>query len=172
MTAHPKSARSGFTRVIDTSVQAVSAYAGYLLLGGAWPKLTGAAGAVAGFRQLGAAVGIDPTIFRLGVGASELLVSLALWGAAFAFVGGGDSPLAQAGRWSARLGGGGLVATMMGALATEFLVRPGEQDWLVRLAVQLLAMGTVVTVWALLRFGLPMSTNRNVGGSPSVFRTA
>ena len=45
--------------------------------------------------------------------------------------------------------------TMLGALATEFYVRPGQQDWLVALALRLIAIGVPLTIWSFVRFELP-----------------
>jgi hypothetical protein len=42
---------------------------------------------------------------------------------------------------------------MIGALATEYLVRPGQQDWLVAIALRLIAVGVPLTVWSVVRFG-------------------
>jgi len=97
---------------------------------------------------------VDPTFFRYFVGAQELLVSLGLAASVLAFL--HQVPALQ---WLARLGvrlaAPGLIATMSGALATEFLVRPGQQNWLVALALQLLAIGVPLTAWTVARFELP-----------------
>jgi len=139
---------------IDTVAQAGAVFAAYRLLPFATDKLTGTGSSIEGFAQIGAGIGVDPTLFRFAVGTQELLVSIGLAAAAFTFL--RQLPVLQrAARLGVGLGAPGLVATMLGALATEFYVRPGEQDWLVALALRLLAVGVPLTVWSLLRFGAP-----------------
>ncbi|MEM9070533.1 MAG: hypothetical protein AAGE52_18655 [Myxococcota bacterium] len=144
--------RSTKQKVLDTVVQGVSLYAAAKLLPFAIDKLASDPNAVAGFRQLGAGLGVDPTMFRYFVGGQELLVSIGLIAAAFAFLGGRVPRLERLARLGAFLGGAGLVATMGGAIATEYIVRPGQQQWLVTLAIQLLVLGAVVAGWSVVRF--------------------
>jgi hypothetical protein len=140
--------------VVDTMAQAAAVYAVTLLLPFAIDKLTGTGSSIQGFAQIGAAIGVDPTFFRYVVGVQELLVSLGLAAAVFAFLP-QVRPLQSLARLGVRLGAPGLVATMCGALATEFFVRPGQQDWLVALALRLLAIGLPLTAWTVLRFEVP-----------------
>jgi hypothetical protein len=140
--------------VVDTIAQAAAIYAATRLLPFALDKLTGTGSSIQGFAQIGAGIGVDPTFFRYFVGIQELLVSLGLAASVLAFL-----PQMPAAQWLARLGvrlaAPGLIATMAGALATEFYVRPGQQDWLVALALRLLAVGVPLTAWSVLRFELP-----------------
>ncbi len=140
--------------VVDTLGQVAAVYAVTRLLPFAIDKLTGTGSSIEGFAQIGAAIGVDPTFFRYFVGIQELLVSLGLAASVFAFL--PQMPALQwLGRLGVRLAAPGLIATMFGALATEFLVRPGQQNWLVALALQLLAIGVPLTAWTVLRFELP-----------------
>lgn len=145
--------RSPITVLVDTLAQAGALYAASLLLPFASDKLTGTGSSIEGFAQIGAGLGVDPTFFRYFVGIQELAVSIGLAAAVMAFL--PALPLLQGlGRLGIRLGAPGLVATMIGALGTEFYVRPGEQDWLVALALRLLAVGVPLTVWTFVRFEL------------------
>ncbi len=139
---------------VDTLAQAAAIYAAIRLLPFAIDKLTGTGSSLQGFAQIGAGIGVDPTFFRYFVGVQELLVSLGLIASVVAFV-----SLVPALQWLGRLGvrlaAPGLVATMAGAIATEFYVRPGQQDWLVALALRLLVVGIPLTAWSVLRFELP-----------------
>lgn len=138
--------------LIDTVAIAAALYASSVLLPFAIDKLTGTGSSIEGFAQIGAGLGVDPTFFRYFVGVQELLVALGLAVALVAFI-----PRWPAVQRLARLGvqlaAPGLVATMIGALATEYYVRPGQQDWLVAIALRLIAIGVPLTVWAVLRFG-------------------
>lgn len=140
--------------VVDTLAQAAAVFATIRLMPFAIDKLTGTGSSIQGFAQIGAGIGVDPTFFRYFVGVQELLVSLGLAASVLAFL-----PQMPALQWLARLGvrfaAPGLIATMCGALATEFYVRPGQQTWLVALALQLLAVGVPLTAWSVLRFELP-----------------
>lgn len=140
--------------VIDTIALAAAVYASTRLLPFAIDKLTGTGSSIEGFAQIGAGIGVDPTFFRYFVGLQELLVSLGLAASVLAFV-----PQLPAVQWLARLGvrlaAPGLIATMVGALATEYYVRPGQQAWLVALALQLLAVGVPLTAWSVIRFEWP-----------------
>jgi len=146
--------RPPLTLAVDTLAQAGALYAASLLLPFATDKLTGTGSSIEGFAQIGAALGVNPTFFRYFVGMQELAVSIGLAAAVVAFL-----PvvpwLARLGRLGIRLGAPGLVATMLGALATEFYVRPGQQDWLVALALRLIAIGVPLTIWSFVRFELP-----------------
>lgn len=145
--------------VVDTTAQAAAIYAAIRLLPFAIDKLTGTGSSIQGFAQIGAGLGVDPTFFRYFVGAQELLVSLGLAASVLAFI--SLLPALQwLGRLGVRLAAPGLVATMAGALATEFYVRPGQQDWLVALALRLLAVGVPLTAWSILRFELPWLRSR------------
>lgn len=139
-------------RLVDTVAIAAALYASTVLLPFAIDKLTGTGSSIEGFAQIGAGIGVDPTFFRHFVGAQELLVALGLAAALVAFL-----PWWPAVQRLARLGvqlaAPGLVATMIGALATEYYVRPGQQDWLVAIALRLIAIGVPLTVWSVLRFG-------------------
>ena len=146
--------RPPLTLAVDTLAQAGALYAASLLLPFATDKLTGTGSSIEGFAQIGAALGVNPTFFRYFVGMQEMAVSIGLAAAVVAFL-----PvvpwLARLGRLGIRLGAPGLVATMLGALATEFYVRPGQQDWLVALALRLIAIGVPLTIWSFVRFELP-----------------
>lgn len=146
--------RSPFTLVVDTLAQVGALYAASFLMPFATDKLTGTGSSIEGFAQIGAGLGVDPTFFRYFVGLQELAVSLGLAAALVAFLP-WLPPLQRLGRLGVRLGAPGLVATMIGALGTEFYVRPGQQDWLVALALRLLAIGVPLTVWTFLRFERP-----------------
>ncbi|MBL8138016.1 MAG: hypothetical protein JNL48_15435 [Acidobacteria bacterium] len=139
-------------RLIDTVAIAAALHASSVLLPFAIDKLTGTGSSIEGFAQIGAGIGVDPTFFRYFVGVQELLVALGLAAALVAFM-----PWWRAVQRLARLGvqlaAPGLVATMIGALATEYFVRPGQQDWLVAIALRLIAIGVPLTVWTVLRFG-------------------
>ena len=139
--------------VVDTVAQIAAFSAAWQLMPFAIDKLTGTGSSIEGFAQIGAGLGVDPTFFRYFVGLQELLVSVGLAAAVLAFL--PQVSLQRLGRFGVRLGAPGLVATMIGALGTEFLVRPGEQDWLVAIALRLLALGVALTVWSALRFELP-----------------
>lgn len=140
--------------VVDTIAQASAVYAATRLAPFAIDKLTGTGSSIQGFAQIGAGIGVDPTLFRYVVGGQELLVSLGLTASMFAFL--YQIPLLQRlARLGVRLATPGLVATMIGAIATEFYVRPGQQDWLVVLALQLLAIGVPLAAWSALRFEWP-----------------
>ncbi len=138
--------------VIDTVAIAAALYASSVLLPFAIDKLTGTGSSIEGFAQIGAGIGVDPTFFRYFVGMQELLVSLGLAASLVAFL-----PWLPAVQRLARLGvqmaAPGLVATMVGALATEYVVRPGQQDWLVAIALRLIAIGVPLTAWSVFRFG-------------------
>lgn len=145
--------RTPLTLVVDTTAQAGALYAASLLMPFATDKLTGTGSSIEGFAQIGAAIGVDPTFFRYFVGVQEFAVSVGLAAAIVAFL---QVPWLQGlGRLGVRLGAPGLVATMLGALATEFYVRPGQQDWLVALALRLLALGVPLTIWTVARFEWP-----------------
>ena len=137
---------------MDTVAIAAALYASSVLLPFAIDKLTGTGSSIEGFAQIGAGLGVDPTFFRYFVGVQELLVALGLAAALVAFL-----PWLPAVQRLARLGVQlavpGLVATMIGALATEYLVRPGQQDWLVAIALRLIAVGVPLSAWSVLRFG-------------------
>ncbi len=152
-------------RALDGAAVAGALYAAAKL----WPfgvaKLQGTGGSLQGFRQIGTAFGVDPTAFRLFVGAQEVAVSLALGATLLAVV--LPRLLPRLLPRVTQLGALGLVATMAGALATELIVRPGQQDWLVRLALALLGVGLVLSVWALRRFGLPRLPGRALPSSPA-----
>ncbi|MEM6730238.1 MAG: hypothetical protein AAF658_01710, partial [Myxococcota bacterium] len=140
--------------VIDSLIQLASVYAGYVLIGFGFDKVLGINSSIAGFKQIGAGLGVDPTAFRYFVGAQEIGVSLALFAAALVFLPERFSLLQT---WARRVylaGSVGLVATMVGALATEAIVRPGEQNWLVYLAIRLGVIGVFASAWALRSFGL------------------
>jgi len=140
--------------VVDTVAQIAAFYATWQLMPFAIDKLTGTGNSIEGFAQIGGGLGVDPTLFRYFVGMQELLVSVGLAAAVLAFL--RQMPLLQQlGRFGVRLAAPGLIATMIGALGTEFLVRPGEQDWLVAIALRLLAVGVALAVWTVLRFELP-----------------
>lgn len=146
--------RPPLTLAIDTVAQIAALYAASLLLPFAIDKLAGTGSSIEGFAQIGAGLGVNPTFFRYFVGAQELAVSVGLAAALVAFL--PQVPrLERLGRLGVRLGAPGLVATMIGALATEFYVRPGQQDWLVALAVKLLEIGVPLTIWSFARFELP-----------------
>jgi hypothetical protein len=138
--------------VIDTVATAAAIYASSQLLPFAIDKLTGTGSSIEGFAQIGAGLGVDPTFFRYFVGMQELLVSLGLAASLVAFL--RWVPAVQRlARFGIQLAAPGLVATMVGALATEFVVRPGQQDWLVAIALRLIAIGVPLTVWSVARFG-------------------
>lgn len=138
--------------VVDTIAMAAAIYAASLLLPFAIDKLTGTGSSVEGFAQIGAGIGVDPTFFRYFVGLQELLVSVGLAAALFLWF--SRLPAAQRlARLGVQMAAPGLIATMVGALATEYYVRPGQQDWLVAIALRLLALGVPLTAWSLLRFG-------------------
>lgn len=137
--------------VVDTVAQIAAVYAASLLLPFATDKLTGTGSSIEGFAQIGAGLGVNPTFFRYFVGLQELAVSVGLAAGLFAFAPVG-AMLRSLARLGIRLGAPGLVATMLGALATEFYVRPGQQDWLVALALRLLTFGVPLTIWSLARF--------------------
>ncbi len=146
--------RTTGTFVIDAIALAAAVYASTQLMPFAIDKLTGTGSSIEGFAQIGAAIGVDPTMFRYVVGVQELLVSLGLAAAVFAFF--PQAPALQGlARLGIRLAAPGLVATMAGAIATEYYVRPGQQDWLVALALRLLAVGVPLTAWSVVRFELP-----------------
>jgi hypothetical protein len=140
--------------VVDILAQMAAVYASTLLMPFAIDKLTGTGSSIEGFAQIGAGIGVDPTLFRYFVGVQELLVAAGLAAAVLAFLP-GVPVLRGLARVAVRLAAPGLVATMTGALATEFYVRPGQQDWLVALALQLLAIGVPLTAWTVVRFELP-----------------
>ena len=140
--------------VVDTIALAAAVFASTRLLPFAIDKLTGTGSSIEGFAQIGAGLGVDPTFFRYFVGLQELLVSLGLAASVFAFL--PQLPAVQGlARLGVRLAAPGLIATMAGALATEFYVRPGQQAWLVALALQLLAVGVPLTAWSVIRFEMP-----------------
>lgn len=145
------SPRSPLAVLVDTLAQAGAVYAAWQLLPFAIDKLTGTGSSVEGFAQIGAGLGVNPTFFRYFVGVQELAVSIGLAAAVVAFLP-MLPPLQRLGRLGLRLGAPGIVATMSGALATEFYVRPGQQDWLVALALRLLAIGVPLTAWTFVRF--------------------
>lgn len=137
---------------LDTVATAAAIYAASRLLPFAIDKLTGTGSSIEGFAQIGAGIGVNPTFFRYFVGVQELLVSVGLAASLFAFV--ASLPIVQRlGRLGVQLAAPGLVATMVGALATEYYVRPGQQDWLVAIALRLVAVGVPLTAWTVLRFG-------------------
>lgn len=150
-TPTPMTTRTPLQIVVDTLAQAAALYAASLLLPFAIDKLTGTGSSIEGFAQIGAGIGVNPTFFRYFVGVQELLVSVGLAAGVLAFAPLG-STLQGLARLGMRLGAPGLVATMLGALATEFYVRPGQQNWLVALALRLLALGVPLTIWSLARF--------------------
>lgn len=137
--------------LVDSAAQIAALYAASLLFPFAIDKLTGTGSSIEGFAQIGAGIGVNPTFFRYFVGLQELAVSVGLAAGVFAFAPVGTL-LQGLARLGIRLGAPGLVATMLGALATEFYVRPGQQDWLVALALRLLAIGVPLTIWSLARF--------------------
>lgn len=138
--------------VVDTIAMAAAIYASSQLLPFALDKLTGTGSSIEGFAQIGAGIGVDPTFFRYFVGLQELLVSVGLAAALFLWF--SRLPAMQRlARLGVQMAAPGLVATMVGALATEYYVRPGQQDWLVAIALRLLALGVPLTAWSLLRFG-------------------
>ena len=93
---------------------------------------------------------LDADLEQLGGLVQGVLADLAKAGEA----GRGMVPAAQRlARFGVQLAAPGLVATMIGALATEYLVRPGQQDWLVAIALRLIAVGVPLTVWSVVRFG-------------------
>ncbi len=145
-------------RIADSLVQLAAVYAGFVLLGFGLDKLTATNGSVQGFEQIGQGLGVDPTAFRILVGTQEVAVALALFSAAALFIPAGAQLLRQL-RQLARsvfpLATLGLLGTMAGALATEFIVRPGEQNWLVVIALRLSVIGSIALGWSLARFGLP-----------------
>ncbi|MEL6759969.1 MAG: hypothetical protein AAFP04_06160 [Myxococcota bacterium] len=145
-------------RITDTLVQLAAVYAGFVLFGFGWDKLTGTNGSVQGFQQIGRGLGVDPTAFRIFVGVQEVAVALALFSAAALFTPAGPrllSRLRDLARSVFPIATLGLLATMAGALATEFIVRPGEQNWLVVIAIRLSVIGLVALGWNVARFGLP-----------------
>ena len=148
---HKRSARQ---LLVDTIAVIGAVYASTLLMPFAIDKLTGTGSSVEGFAQIGAGIGVDPTLFRYFVGLQELLVSLGLAASVVAFLPGLPA-LQRPAQFGVRLAAPGLVATMCGALATEFYVRPGQQDWLVALALRLLAIGVPLAAWSIVRFELP-----------------
>lgn len=138
--------------VIDTIATAAAIYAASQLMPFAIDKLTGTGSSIEGFAQIGAGLGVDPTFFRYFVGVQELLVSLGLAATLVVFL--PWLPAVQRlARFGVQLAAPGLVATMVGALATEYYVRPGQQDWLVAIALRLIAVGVPLTVWSVVRFG-------------------
>ena len=139
-------------RLIDAVAIAAALYASSVLFPFAIDKLTGTGSSIEGFAQIGAGLGVDPTFFRYFVGVQELLVSLGLAAALVAFM--PWLPAVQRlARFGVQLAAPGLVATMIGALATEYVVRPGQQDWLVAIALRLVAIGIPLTAWSVARFG-------------------
>lgn len=139
-------------RLIDAVAIAGALYASSVLFPFAIDKLTGTGSSIEGFAQIGAGIGVDPTFFRYFVGVQELLVSLGLAAALVAFM--PWLPAVQRlARFGVQLAAPGLVATMIGALATEYVVRPGQQDWLVAIALRLVATGIPLTAWSVARFG-------------------
>ena len=139
-------------RLIDIVAIAAALYASSVLFPFAIDKLTGTGSSIEGFAQIGAGLGVDPTFFRYFVGVQELLVALGLAASLVAFL--AWLPAVQRlARFGVQLAAPGLVATMIGALATEYLVRPGQQDWLVAIALRLIAVGVPLTVWSVVRFG-------------------
>ncbi len=138
--------------VIDIVATAAAVYASSQLLPFAIDKLTGTGSSIEGFAQIGAGLGVDPTFFRYFVGAQELLVALGLAAAPVVFLPWLPA-LRRLARFGVQLAAPGLVATMIGALGTEYLVRPGQQDWLVAIALRLIAIGVPLTAWSLFRFG-------------------
>lgn len=138
-------------RVIDTAIQGGALYAAFQMFRFGRDKVLGINSSIQGFEQIGAGLGVDPTFFRLFVGVQELAVAAALMTAAFVFLRG----VQGVARPVLQLGVLGLGATMAGALMTEFIVRPGEQNWLVYLALRLAVIGAVVGFWSVRRFGLP-----------------
>jgi hypothetical protein len=60
---------------------------------------------------------------------------------------------------------------MAGALATEYVVRPGQQPWLVTIALQLMAVGVPLTAWSVLRFEMPWMRRLLLGRTPLPSRT-
>ncbi|MEM1415734.1 MAG: hypothetical protein AAGH15_12580 [Myxococcota bacterium] len=147
-------------RALDLAARLAALYAGATLLPFGMDKLQGTGGSIQGFRQIGAGFGVDPTFFRFFVGAQEVSVALLLFAAIFVDFGGRLPRLEAVARRLTQLGALGLVATMVGALATEAIVRPGQQDWLVRIALRLLAVGVFATLWSIRRYGLPRAVAR------------
>lgn len=156
--------RSNALIALDTAAQLLAVYAAAKLVPFGFDKLLGTGHSIEGFRQIGEGWGVDPTAFRYFVGVQEVLVSLGLFAAVVAFVS-RVPKLAFLGQLGIRLSAPGLVATSIGALATEWLVRPGQQPWLVDLAIRLLVMGVVLTAWTVARFEIPFV--RKLRGSPS-----
>lgn len=153
--------------VVDTIALAAAVFASTRLLPFAIDKLTGTGSSIEGFAQIGAGLGVDPTFFRYFVGLQELLVSLGLAASVFAFL--PQLPaVQQLARLGVRLAAPGLIATMVGALATEFYVRPGQQPWLVALALQLLAVAVPLTAWSVMRFEVPWVRSRLASRRASV----
>ncbi|MEM6957195.1 MAG: hypothetical protein AAF411_26720 [Myxococcota bacterium] len=144
--------RTNTHKILDTAAQGLALYAALLLWPFAFGKLAGDPSALQGMRQIALHFGADPTLLRYALGIQEALVILGLAAGSFAFVGPRFSRLQRVARLGAVLGGLGLGLTMGGALATEFIVRPGEQAWLVDLALKLMVFGTVVAAWAVHRF--------------------
>lgn len=138
--------------VIDLIAVAAAFYASSRLLPFAIDKLTGTGSSIEGFAQIGAGIGVDPTFFRYFVGVQELLVALGLAAALVVFLPWLPA-VARLARLGVQMAAPGLVATMLGALATEYYVRPGQQDWLVAIALRLLAIGVPLTAWSVWRFG-------------------
>lgn len=138
--------------VADIAATVAALYASSQLLPFAIDKLTGTGSSIEGFAQIGAGLGVDPTFFRYFVGVQELLVSAGLAASLAVFL--PWLPAVQRlARFGLQLAAPGLVATMIGALATEYVVRPGQQAWLVAIALRLLALGVVLTAWSVQRFG-------------------
>ncbi|MEO1173697.1 MAG: hypothetical protein AAFX94_16850 [Myxococcota bacterium] len=160
--------RSVQALVLDSAVQGGALYAAFQMFRFGRDKVLGINSSVEGFQQIGAGFGVDPDAFRLFVGTQELLVAGALAAAALVFLRAAQSIA----RPALQIGVVGLGATMVGALVTEFYVRPGEQNWLVYLALRLIVIGAVVGFWSVKRFGIPLPLRallrRNTGQAVAI----
>lgn len=153
--------RTQAQRVVDGLAFFGVLYAGAILGRFGLDKLLGINSSVEGFQQIGRGLGVDPTGFRYFVGVQELGVAAALFASALMLLPWIGEGLRRRGRFVFLVAAVGLLATMIGAIATEFIVRPGEQDGLLSIALRLTALGAVFLVWALVRFGLPWRASRS-----------
>ncbi len=136
---------------LDRAAQLLSLAVGVQILQLAIPKLAAEPWMIQGFAQLGAGLGVDGELLRMVTGTTEALAGLSLLLAVGAFVNRGRVFF----RSATALGHGLMLGLMVGALATEFIVRPGQQPGLVQLAVTLLAASAIGAAWVVRRFGLP-----------------
>ncbi|MEL6543881.1 MAG: hypothetical protein AAFQ82_04600 [Myxococcota bacterium] len=147
--------RKSLQVAIDSLSILASLYAGSVLFSFGRDKLLGINSSIQGFEQIGGALGVDPTAFRLFVGLQEVGVAFALFTAVLVLIPKLPLVVQKVSHITLQLGSLGLVGTMVGAIATELSVRPGQQDWLLYLGIRLATIGVFLSAWSFVRFGLP-----------------